>query len=78
MGLAFDELLLKYRDAVERFVRFRMTSEADADDVLQEVYCTAFRKYETLRSRENFKAWILSIARNKCNDYFRERAKASS
>ena len=70
----FEELLKAERVSVERFVKFRMDAKADADDVLQEVFLTAYQKFPQLKNRESFKAWIISIARNKCTDYFRNRA----
>lgn len=70
----FEELLTAERAAVERFVRFRLPSKTDAEDVLQEVYLTAYRKFSQLKSGDSFKPWIISIARNKCNDYFRRKA----
>ncbi len=70
----FESLLDANRTAVERFVRFRLRSQADADDVLQDVYLTAWRKFPQLRNKDAFKAWILSVARNKCTDYFRKKA----
>ncbi|MDE6518575.1 MAG: hypothetical protein K2L18_12145, partial [Acetatifactor sp.] len=60
----FEKLLEAERVSVERFVRFRMNSKADADDVLQEVYVTAYQKFSQLKNKESFKAWIISIARN--------------
>lgn len=72
----FEELLARERGPVERFVRFRLPSRADADDVLQEVYLTAFQRFGQLRDRDSFRPWLLSIARNKCSDYFREKAKS--
>ena len=72
----FENLLEAERVSVERFVRFRLNSKADADDVLQEVFLAAYQKFPQLKNKEAFKAWIISIARNKCNDYFRTRAKA--
>lgn len=71
----FERLLEKCRGDVERFVRFRLPSAADAEDALQETFFAAFRQFPSLKSEENFKAWVLGIARNKCNDYFRRRAK---
>lgn len=72
----FEALLSQERGPVERFVRFRLPSQADADDVLQEVYLTAFRRFGQLKDRNAFRPWLLSIARNKCNDYFREKARS--
>ena len=69
----FETLLDAQRGAVERFVRFRLNSKADADDVLQEVYLTAYQKFSQLKNKDSFKAWMISIARNKCNDYYRRQ-----
>ncbi len=70
----FEKLFEKERSSVERFVRFRLNSHADAEDILQETYITAYQKFSQLKSESSFKAWIISIARNKCNDYFRHKA----
>lgn len=70
----FEDLLEKERIAVERFVRYRINAKADADDVLQEVFFTAYQRFSQLKNKDAFKAWIISIARNKCNDYFRKKA----
>lgn len=70
----FKELLDLHRSCIERFVRFRLSSKTEADDVLQETYLTAYQKFWQLKNKDAFKAWIMSIARNKCNDYFREKA----
>jgi len=70
----FEKMLEAERGSVERFVRFRMSSKTDADDVLQEIFLTAYQKFPQLKNRESFKAWIISIARNKCNDYYRKKA----
>lgn len=70
----FEALLHANRSFAERFVRFRLTVAADAEDVLQEVYLTAYQNFGQLKKRDPFKAWITSIARNKCNDYSRRMA----
>lgn len=72
----FEILLNECKNAVERFVWFKLSSKADADDILQETYLTAFQKFDTLADKSHFKAWIISIARNKCNDYYRRKAKS--
>lgn len=70
----FEKMLRDVRSGVERFVRYRLPSKTDADDVLQEVYLSAYRSFSGLKNQEAFKPWIISIARNKCNDYFRAKA----
>lgn len=71
----FDILLEEERVAVERFVRFRLSEREDAEDVLQEVYLSAYQKFSQLKNKDSFKPWILQIAKNKCNDYFRRKAR---
>ena len=70
----FEQLLAGQRTAVERYVRFRLSSRSDADDVLQEIYLTAYRRFDQLQNKDAFKAWLISIARSRCTDYFREKA----
>ena len=70
----FEKLLADVRSGVERFVRYRLPAQMDADDVLQEVYLSAYRKFPQLKNKDAFKPWIISIARNKCSDYFRAKA----
>ncbi|MBQ2786129.1 MAG: sigma-70 family RNA polymerase sigma factor [Oscillospiraceae bacterium] len=38
------------------------------------MYLSAYRKFPQLKNKDAFKTWIISIARNKCNDYFRAKA----
>ena len=58
----FEKLLETERISVERFVRFRLNAKADADDVLQEIYLTAYQKFSQLKNKDSFKAWMISIA----------------
>ena len=70
---SFEALLKKHRVVVERYINFRLPSIFDADDVIQETYYAAYIGYEKLRNKELFKPWILSIARNQCNLWFRKK-----
>lgn len=72
---SFEALLQEHRCGVERFVKFRIASPVDAEDILQEVYLTAFQRFWQLKQPETFQAWLLSIARSKCGDYFRKQAR---
>ena len=68
----FEELLQAELPALERFVKFRIGSPRDAEDVLQEICLAAWQNVDSLREESSFKPWLLGIARNKCRDYFRE------
>lgn len=69
----FDKLLEANKNAIERYVHFRISNFADAEDILQETYLSAFQKFNTLNDKKQFKAWIIRIAKNKCNDYYRKQ-----
>ena len=72
----FEKLLSEHKCAIERFVKFKIESIHDAEDILQDVYLTAYQKYDSLENKESFKAWCISIACNKCIDYYRFSAQA--
>ena len=73
---AWEELFHGCKNAVERFVYFKIPAKADAEDVIQEVFLTAFQKFSGLKDPLRFKVWILSIARSKSADYYRSKGKA--
>ena len=69
----FEFFARECRGSVERYVRFKISNKTDADDVLQEIWLAGFLQFEKLKNKNSFKAWIIGIARNKVNDYFRNR-----
>lgn len=50
-----------------------MPCSADADDVVQNTFLAAFRKFSSLRDPASFKAWLLTIAKNECRMYYRRK-----
>jgi RNA polymerase sigma factor (sigma-70 family) len=71
----FEALIQSNLKPLERFVKFHISHRSDAEDILQEILLAAYRSAETLKDESLFKPWILGIARNKCSDYFRAKAK---
>jgi RNA polymerase sigma-70 factor (ECF subfamily) len=59
------------------FVRKRVRSDADADDVLQEVFLRVQRGLASLRDEERFGPWLWRIVRNGIADHHRGRAPAA-
>lgn len=53
-----------------------MPCSADADDVIQNTFLSAFRNFENLRDPDAFKYWLLSIAKNECRLYYRRKYRA--
>lgn len=71
----FEKMYAECYSAVKRLCYFKLPSENDADDILQEVALTAWTRRESVKSVETFKPWLLQIARNKIIDFYRRRAK---
>lgn len=75
MDNIFESLYAENKNAIERYVHFKVSNKFDADDILQEIHIAAYRSFPSLKNNDAFKGWLVSIARNKLNDYFREKAR---
>jgi len=73
--IEFENLYLSCKSALERFVYYKLPSKSDGDDILQEVAISAFKNMTEINNPDSFKPWILKIAANKCNDFYRSLAK---
>ena len=65
---AFGELVERNRRAVFRAVLAALGSPAEADDVAQEAFVTAYRKLDSFRGEAAFRTWVLAIAWRKALD----------
>lgn len=65
---AFGELVERHRRAVFRAAYAALGSAADADDVSQEAFVTAYRKLDSFRGEASFKTWVLAIVWRKALD----------
>ena len=71
----FEKLLQENLVPLQRYVKFKINNKHDAEDIIQEVCLTATVKFESIKNVSAFKAWLIGIAHNKCNDYYRQKAK---
>lgn len=65
---AFGELVERNRRAVFRAALAAVGSAAEADDVAQEAFVTAYRKLGGFRGEAAFKTWLLAITWRKAID----------
>lgn len=65
---AFGELVERHRRAVFRAALAAVRSPADADEVAQDAFVTAFQKLQGFRGEASFKTWLLAIAWRKAID----------
>jgi RNA polymerase sigma-70 factor, ECF subfamily len=64
---AFESLYTRYAPVVHGILLGRLAA-VDVDDVVQEVFITAYQKLTMLREPAAFAGWIARIARNRAED----------
>jgi RNA polymerase sigma-70 factor, ECF subfamily len=67
---AFGRLYASYGRMVHGILMARVPRD-EVDDLVQDVFLTAFRKLDTLRDSAAFGGWLAMIARNRAHDYHR-------
>lgn len=70
---ALRELYKLYSRAMYNICCRILNNEADAEDMLQEVFIEAFSKLESFRFDSTFGAWLKRITVNKCVNGLRKR-----
>ena len=73
---AFGVLVHKYQEMVFAYAFQKVRNEADAQDVMQEVFLRAYRNLYGLRHPHRFRSWLYTIMSNECNRWLARAAKA--
>lgn len=69
----FQELVSMFQEDIYRLAYYRTYSQMDAEDLAQDVFEQAYKKMNSLHDPQRFRAWLYSIAVNRCNDFLRKR-----
>jgi RNA polymerase sigma factor (sigma-70 family) len=81
-----SEAIAEQRARLRNFIRKRVANEADAEDLLQDVFYEVIEAYRLMQPVRQWGAWMFRVARNHIIDLFRkmklegiesERARAS-
>jgi RNA polymerase sigma factor (sigma-70 family) len=65
--------LVHHLDGAHDLARWLIRDRNDAEDIVQDAYLRALRHFSAFRG-ENGRAWLLSIVRNCCYDYYRRNS----
>jgi RNA polymerase sigma-70 factor (ECF subfamily) len=77
--LAFTQLYNEHFDRIYRYIYFRVDSQAEAEDLAQEVFIKALRAINSYKWRDvHFASWLFRIARNQIIDHYRKQSKRKS
>lgn len=60
---------------LRRFIRSRTNCDADADDVIQDVFVRVHEKLGSLRDTDRVESWLFQIARNVLTDLQRKQGR---
>jgi RNA polymerase sigma-70 factor (ECF subfamily) len=69
---AFERLYRQFSPLVHGVLLARVPA-GEVDDLVQDVFLTAYRKLDSLRESAAFGGWIAMIARNRATDFHRSR-----
>jgi len=65
---------LNEKDRLLGFIRHRVASAEEAEDILQDVFVQFVAGFETIDSLDRVTAWLFRVARNKIIDRYRSQA----
>jgi len=67
------ETIDREQGRLRNFIRRRVADEADAEDILQDVFYELIEAYRLMKPIEQVGAWLYRVARNRIIDAFRKK-----
>lgn len=66
------KIVNSYGKLLKGFIRKRVRSEEDAEDILQDVYYQLSQADQIMKPIEQISAWLFTVARNRITDLYRK------
>ncbi len=73
-----EQIWRELNQRLRQFVRSRVDSESDVDDILQTVFLRIHTQLGTLRDADRLESWVFQIARNAVVDHYRAHRPTES
>lgn len=73
--LEFNEMFRRNEAIVYNFIRYRILDKSLAQDVMQETFYLAYKKWDILKDHPNQTGWLLETARYKIQEFNRKIKK---
>jgi RNA polymerase sigma-70 factor (ECF subfamily) len=70
-----ETLVEVYGDKIVKYCYSLLWDYHEAQDATQDVFVAAMKQIDTLRDRQNTKAWLYRIAHNRCMDLLRRKKR---
>lgn len=71
----FNELVNQYTSSLYTRAHYLLSNIEDAEDIVQDVFISAYESYDKYNGSSNTKTWLMSILKNKVADYYRKKYK---
>ncbi len=65
----------KFSDQVRGFIRSKVSSDEEAEDVLQDIFIRIHEGIEHLRHTDRVQSWVFGIARRALADHYRQKGR---
>lgn len=75
--LNIPEVVRNYESRLQGFIRKRVRTIEDADDILQDVYYQLADADRLMKPIDQMAAWLFTVARNKITDLYRKKKTES-
>lgn len=69
-----EETFLREKERLLSFIRNRVSSTEEAEDILQDVFYQFVAGFNTIESLDRVTSWLFSVARNKIIDRYRRES----
>ena len=74
----FTSVYMTYFPKLVRFAREYVMSSEDAENIIQDVFLHLWEQREVLDELTNLNAWLFTMTKNKCIDYYRHKTMVDS
>lgn len=75
--LNIADIIRNYGSRLQGFIRKRVSSSEDADDILQDVYFQLVDADRLMKPIDQMAAWLFTVARNRITDLYRKKKTQS-
>ncbi len=70
-GMIINDLMKEYGHDIWSYAYVMTKRREAADDLMQDVFLSAFRQMHSFRGESSIKTWLLTMTRNKCLNYLK-------
>ena len=73
MKTTTEDVWETFHAPLQQFIRLRVSDDATAEDLLQDVFLDIHQHIDTLRNVKKLESWIYQVTRNAIIDYYRSK-----